>query len=188
MTYFRGVLPSVNKSPDTLEIIEYPDYLSKDRPFGVSASSLVIKRAALESVGRWSEDRIFDVMQDQELVLRLGAAGKAIRIISPSTVLHRLHEGQVVNHVPPYLKTLDAMILRERAGQYPGGRERRFDRAAFFGGLVLHWTRRAFRQRLFAPGLRIFIQHFPFFCAAAIKRARALALGRQPVVTIKLPG
>jgi glycosyltransferase involved in cell wall biosynthesis len=186
MIYFRGGLPAVDEPLDRLQLIEYPDYLSKDRPFGVSASSLIIDRAAFESVGGWSEDRAFDVMQDQDLVLRLGTAGQVVRIISPSTVLHRVHVGQIVNDVPPYLKTVDAMILRERSGFYPGGHERRFDRAAFFGGLVLHWTRRAFRQRLFASGLSLLIRHFPSFCAAAFKRSMAFALGRQPEHTIKL--
>jgi glycosyltransferase involved in cell wall biosynthesis len=186
MTYFRGKLPAVGDFPQRIEFIEYQDYLSKDRPFGVSASSIVVHRTAFESIGGWSEDPILDGMEDQDLILRLAAHGKTVRITSPSMVFHRSHAGQIVNDVPRYLKILDAMLLWEQRGRYPGGRKRKADRAVFLGGLVFHWTRRAFRKRLFASGFSIFIRHFPFVFRAAFRRAKAHAFGRKPVQTIEL--
>src|SRR4029453_3291509 len=52
MSWFNGALPPISLagSPQVVEIVEYEDYLRKDRPFGVSASSVVCERRSFQSV------------------------------------------------------------------------------------------------------------------------------------------
>ncbi len=120
MSWFEGELPNAPISrPHSARIVEYDDYFSKDRPFAVSASSVVIERSAFEAVGGWSD---LPVMQDQELVIRLGTAGRAVHVLAPPTTNHRAHSGQSIRNVKPFLAALNELLRKERCGEFPGGR------------------------------------------------------------------
>lgn len=132
MSYFEESLSAVLLSarPQKIQLVEYLDYLNKDRSFGVSASSVIINRGVFEGISGWVN---LPVLEDQELMIRLGTAGRTIHVLSPATVGHREHPGQTVCNVPPFLDAMVELVRKERAGGFPGGGERRFER------LVLLW-------------------------------------------------
>jgi hypothetical protein len=183
MSWFVGTLcaPTPSDEPGFIEVARYPDYLQKDRTFGVSASSVVIDRDSFNHVRGWSD---LAVLEDQDLVIRLSIAGPAVHILSPATVQHRSHPKQTINHIPPFIKTLQRMIGEERAGRYPGGSHRQFERAAVFGGLVFFWARRAFKKGLLAEGLGLLILNLSKVLSALLHRAQVIFRGRQPVERI----
>jgi glycosyltransferase involved in cell wall biosynthesis len=185
MLWFKGALPPVQEAerPTTIQFAEYADYMAKDRAFGVSASSVVIERQAFESVGGWAD---ISVMQDQDLVIRLSDAGRAVHVLAPQTVLHRSHGGQTIHSVPPFIDVLHGMILRESAGSYPGGNERRFERHALLGGLVLFWTKRALKAGLYADATTLFARGWQLVLAASTRRLSVRVKGRSPMQTLDL--
>jgi glycosyltransferase involved in cell wall biosynthesis len=185
MLWFKGALPPVQEAerPTMIQFAEYADYMAKDRAFGVSASSVVIERQAFESVGGWAD---ISVMQDQDLVIRLSDAGRAVHVLAPQTVLHRSHGGQTIHSVPPFIDVLHGMILRESAGSYPGGNERRFERHALLGGLVLFWTKRALKAGLYADATTLFARGWQLVLAASTRRLSVRVKGRSPMQTLDL--
>jgi glycosyltransferase involved in cell wall biosynthesis len=185
MLWFSGRLPAPHEEPPrTISMVVYEDYLKKDRPVGISASSLVIERRAFEKAKGWAPD--LPVMQDQDMVLRLGDATPTVLVLAPPATYHRSHPAQTVWNVAPFLDVLHEIIRRARAGWYAGGPGRRRDRAALLGGLVFFWTRRAFRAGLYWKGLMILARQWPMAAGAAIRRARVMLAGRRPVETARL--
>jgi len=180
MLWFRDHLGTLRQPdpPHTVRLVEYPDYLHKDRPFGVSASSVVIRRDVFEQVAGWSN---MPVMQDQELIIRLATAKDVAHILSPQTVGHRAHANQTVKYVLPYVDAMYELLRKERAGQFPGGRERRAERAAVIGALAFFWTRRAFKAGLYYSSVKLVVLTWVLQLRATSRRLRAISFGRgQP--------
>ena len=186
MSWFRGRLPAVQvaEAPREIRFVEYADYLQKDRPVGVSASSVVIDRRSFQSVQGWAEDLI--VLEDQDLVLKLAVAGRTVHILSPPTTFHRAHAGQTINQVPAFIDVLYDMIRKERQGQYPGGRCRRFERYALFGGLVFFWGKRAAKAGLLREAVILLARNSSMVCAAIVRRLYLVLKGRRASEAVDL--
>jgi glycosyltransferase involved in cell wall biosynthesis len=186
MQWFLGTLPAADPAdtPHEIRIVEYKDYLRKDRPFGCSASAFVIHRQSLMGAQGWSNG--LWPMEDQDLMLRLCDCGRTIQILDPPTTLHRAHAAQSVNHVPPFLISLRTIIHNERAGKYPGGKRRSRERRAIIGGLVVFWAKRAAKARLYGSALKHLARGWPLALLAVTRRLGAVIKGRQPCETIKL--
>jgi glycosyltransferase involved in cell wall biosynthesis len=183
MRWFEGTMPPAGETPREMSIVEYQDYFRRDRGFGHSASAFIVARQAFEEVHGWLEG--FFPLEDVELALRLGAAGRTIQILDPPTIHHRAHAQNSVNNILPFLPALETVFKGERQGCYPGGKKRQFQRRALLGGIALHWIRRAAKGSLRRQAANLFIHSAPMLLAAAVRRIGILLRGRQPRETIK---
>jgi glycosyltransferase involved in cell wall biosynthesis len=186
MLWFSGPLPDVGSTPPPSQIraVEYPDYLQKDRPFGVSASSVVVDRQSFQRMRGWSED--LAVLEDQDFVMRLGESGRTVHVLSPPTTFHRKHPGQTINQVRPFIRVLSDLIRREHEGQYPGGPHRRFKRYAFWGGLVFFWGKRAAKAGLWSDAAALLTRNIVMVGVAILHRVNAVLKGKRPEEVIDL--
>lgn len=178
MRWFEGNAAAFSCVEVAQEIcyVEYQDYLAKDRSFGASASAIVIERRAFEAASGWSR---LDVLEDQELLLRLGTLGPAVHVLSPRTVGHRQHTGQSVWRVPPFLDALGELIQQEAAGLYPGGPPRRGERLAVLGALAFFWSKRAVKAGLYMAAAKLVASTWALQLHAIILRARVAIAGRR---------
>ena len=126
MSWFEGPLPAAQteEEPKEITIVDYRDYLRRDRTFGHSASAMVIAREAFENVHGWLEG--FFPAEDNDMALRLGVSGRTILILSPATVLHRAHASNTINSVALFVPAMKSLLQREKLGCYPGGAARKF--------------------------------------------------------------
>lgn len=186
MSWFEGSLPAVTPgdTPQEITMVDYSDYLRRDRPFGNSASALVAAREAFEGVNGWLTS--FFPAEDHDFALRLGACGRTIQILSPATVQHRAHASNTINNVSACIVGVDNLLRRERQGDYPGGPHRRFERRALIGGVVIHWTRMAARSGRYWDAIAFLFRSWPMVLAAVTRRFGVLVSGRQPCETIKI--
>jgi len=186
MLWFEGMLPRPRPAdePHEMEIVDYGDFLRKDRPFGLSASSLVIRRQLFLSKGGWAKDLF--VMEDRELVIRLADAGRTILLLSPPTVLHRKHPAQTIHQVSAFIGVLNNLILKESLGQYPGSGARHFERSALFGGVVFYWAKRAFKARLYWDAVKLLARGWTMLLAALTRKLGIMLKGRRPCETIDI--
>ena len=60
-------------------------------------------------------------MEDVDLVLRLGHLGPVAKILSPATVLYRVHPDSISHDPARYLASASLLINNEVAGRYPAG-------------------------------------------------------------------
>jgi len=185
--WFSGAPPRVVPVdvPGRLDFVDYEVFMAKDRTNGWSASAFVVERQAFQDVGGWTPG-IFH-LDLLDIFSKLGYSGRTILICSPHTAFYRLHASNSINDVPPFLKMTLRLLARERAGMYPGGRAHRFERYAWFGGMVFYWTRTAVRRGLYKDALRLAVSGAPMFLAAVIRRSSAFVRGRRPVESVELP-
>jgi glycosyltransferase involved in cell wall biosynthesis len=167
-----------------IEFVEYADFLAKDRSCVFNTSTLVVDRSTFWSVSGWSPGIFYQDIQD--LLSKLGASGKTIFVLAPDTVWYRMHSTNAVTKVVPFVEGIYVLLAKDRAGLYPGGREHRLERSAWFGGLIFYWTNTALRAGHFREGLFLLASGWWMILLAVFRRGAARLLGRRPVETLRL--
>ena len=182
--WFEGPIPNLNAEdvPHKIQFVEYKAFLRKDRGAGLSASAYIVDRQAFWDVGGWS-DGIFQ-LDLQDLSTKLGFMPMVL-ICSPTTVFYRIHKGNSIHTVPPFVKNLHRLLGKERAGEYPGGQEHRLDRRAWFGGLIVFWIMRTVRAGLYKDALQLMLNGWAMVLAAVVRRATAIVRGRRMIETME---
>lgn len=187
MSYFddEQTIPGRNDDGDVVEVLKYPDYISKDVTVGLSCSRMVIQRSVFEAAsGLRSALRAFP-LDDHHLMLSVGTSGPCVVVRQPTTVAHRVHPSNTSHDVEYIVKGVSSLIRFERQGQYPGGRTRRFERQGCLGGLAWCWVKHALERRRYGLACGLFFQSSPLVAAGAVKKVRSRLRGS--CVPIRLP-
>jgi glycosyltransferase involved in cell wall biosynthesis len=172
-------------TPDTpreIRVVDYEVFMKKDRTYRVCASAMVVDRETFLSVNGWSTD--VWPGEDHDFLMRLGYSGRTIQILSPPTIAYRLHENNSVNQL--HFGCLHNLLRRERSGQYPGGPVHRRERYGVLGGVMAYYVRRAFKERLYADGVKLLAASWPFVLVALLRRFVAVAHGRHWIETVNM--
>jgi glycosyltransferase involved in cell wall biosynthesis len=184
---FKGMLPALQPgdTPHEIRILEFQDYLRRDRHF-TRIHCQVIDRQAFQGVQGWPTD--YQVMQDMDFLLRISTCGRTILILEPPIKFYRVHAANDLKHkcVPPYLLALRKIIGNERSGKYPGGERRSLERQAFIGRLVVLWAREAAKAGLYWDAIKLLARGWPMALAAVTRRLGFVLKRRQPCETIKM--
>jgi len=170
--------------PSKIAAVTYEVPMAKDRPASLSASAFVVHAPTFRDVGGWTPGMFHLDLQD--IVTKLGYAGAMTLICSPATVFYRIHSRNSIHTVPPFIASLYRLVEKEMSGEYPGGRQRRFERRAWLGGLSFFWVKRAFRAGLYRDALTLGARSAPWIAAGVARRSARWFAGRRPVETINL--
>jgi len=181
LLYFSGEVPRSNcaVAPSIIEYIDYPSFPNKDRPCALSASSFVVSTRAFKEVGGWTHGVFHLDLVD--LATKLAYSGHLLMIFSPVTTFYRLHSANSIRTVLPFLQMARRIMDKERSGEYPGGREHRFDRYAWLGGVLFFWAKRGIRAGLYKHTCGMVISGWPMILSAVIRRSFAWIKGRRPM-------
>jgi glycosyltransferase involved in cell wall biosynthesis len=184
--WFEGVVPvfSENERPKTLEFVEYDSLMAKDRGSGIYTGAFVIDRRAFHDVGGWS--RGIWHLDGQDLCAKLAYSGKAILVLSPYTMLYRMHSANSIRSVRSYVHAAHLIMDRERAGHYPGGSSKQFERYARLGGVLCFSINRLSRAGLYRDAFRLATRGWSMILAAVIHKSLVRLRGRRPVQTREL--
>jgi glycosyltransferase involved in cell wall biosynthesis len=167
--------------PHEIQFAEYDFLVNKDRNYQPGASALVIETETFRSVNGWT-DELFG-LEDVDLMLKLGSAGRTVHILAPETKGYRIHVSNTRHRIPKMVDGLFKVIARENARIYPGGSGLRFGRYVIIGAPVFFWFKAAYRARMFRTATSILARGWKMFTAAAARRI-GVALGgrKQPSV------
>ncbi len=183
---FSGEVPAVKGSdvPKNVRFVEYADFLSKDRPSIYNTSALVVERAAFQTAGGWTQGIFYQDIQD--LLTKMGTAGKFIIVLDPGTVWYRMHQANAVHKVPLFIEGIFRLLSNERSGKYPGGKERRIERYSWFGGLIYYWGKEAIRTGHTGEGLKLIAAGWRMIVLAVVRRGWARLTGRKQIELLRL--
>jgi glycosyltransferase involved in cell wall biosynthesis len=188
MAYF-STTPKEQPTPrsgDTIELVEFKDYLSRDRSIGSTCSMIVVRQDVCRNAGgfRQSTATTFN-MSDHDFLLRVGCDGPAILLDHPRPVAYRFHPGNSVRNISRVVEGMLRIIKAERRGAYPGGRARWIDRRSAIGGPTMYWSRRALGAG--SPGLagRLFLSGLDMVFAKILKGVWAKLRGAQPTTRLE---
>ncbi len=177
---FNGKVPdAVPSGVRNLSFVEYPDFFSKDRPAIYNTSALVVDRSSFRDAGGWSHGIFYQDIQD--LLTKMGTAGKLIIILDPATVWYRMHSSNAVHKVPLFVEGIFRLLEKEKSGLYPGGRERRIERFCWYGGLIFYWSKLAIRNGHYREGFRLISRGWWMVLLASLRRSKVYLKGRKPV-------
>jgi len=168
--YDRAALPP-SDSDDTIEYLQFADYLSRDVPVSLTCSQLVVKRSVALGTGAFRPERTAFPFDIPDMMLRLGTSGPFIILRRPSTVAYRQHSSNTVKAVDYLIESSSCLGRLERRGAYPGGAARRFDRYACIGTMALFWVSKAVRRRCYRTALNLLLDSAPMILAGLIKRS-----------------
>jgi glycosyltransferase involved in cell wall biosynthesis len=181
MLHFVGSYSTVDAGswPIDINMTDYEAFIKKDRPYRASASAMVIERQAFWSVGGFSED-LFP-LEDADIMLKLGTAGRTINIQSPRTSAYRIHGNNFSRNIPRLIAGVHVMIKREKSGVYPGGSSLRIERHSVLGGIVFFWVRETLRKGLYREAFGLLSAGWLMIISAIFSRAAAFIRGRMPI-------
>lgn len=181
--WFTGSPPVIESIFDSVQFVAYDALLQKDRPVGLTASAYVVEAKAFHGVGGWTAGLFHLDLQD--LSLKLGVLPTVI-ICSPATALYRIHQGNTILSVSPFLRNIHRLLAKERADEYPGGHGYRLKRRAWFGGLVVFWIKRALKAGLYLEALRLLTAGWSMIVLGIVRRCIAWIKGRKSVETTQI--
>lgn len=178
--------PETGETPSEITFVEYENLIEKDRTHRASASATVVKRTTFQQVGGWSEGLFH--LDDLDIMMKLGVSGHCVQILSPATACYRVHPGNTVRHVSPFVPAMLALIKKEKAGEYPGGSRFRFERYAFLGGPIFFWIKKCLGARMYTSANSLIMKGWVMALAAAMRRFFAKLTSRVPTRTLRMSG
>jgi glycosyltransferase involved in cell wall biosynthesis len=184
--WFEGQVPVLRAAdrPKTLEFIEYQSLICKDRASGIYTGAFVINRSAFNAVGGWSSD-IWH-LDGHDLYAKLAYSGRALLVLSPYTMLYRMHAHNSIRLVQPYVRAAHLFIDKEQSGQYPGGTNKRFERYSRHGGVIFFCVAKLCRAGLYADAARLALRGHEMIAAAVLARLSVRFRGRIRPRTLDL--
>ena len=178
--------PEIGETPSEITFVEYENLIEKDRTHRASASATVVKRTTFQQVGGWSEGLFH--LDDLDIMMKLGVSGHCVQILSPATACYRVHPGNTVRHVSPFVPAMLALIKKEKSGEYPGGSRFRFERYAFLGGPIFFWIKKCLGARMYTSANSLIMKGWVMALAAAMRRFFAKLTSRVPTRTLRMSG
>lgn len=164
-----GPIPTNPQGSSQIEVLSFPDYMSKDLPILHSNSQFVIQKSKFDEMGGYGHVGFSAFPADDvDFLLKAGTYGPCIIVLKPYTIAYREWPTSSSMNVKRGAGGLLRVAQIENHGLYPGGKKRRGDRRAVLGGISANWALRHCWQR----GER--------------KTAIRLLLGTAPMVSVAL--
>lgn len=105
----------------------YPDFLdAAGEGEYISTNAAAARRSAVEDAGGFFSADLN--AEDHDLAFRLGAASGFVQVRAPTLVAVRRHDHQLTGQIRKTWRGLMHLLDREVHGEYPGGRERQWER------------------------------------------------------------
>lgn len=186
MCHFRhGTAPPENRAGDDLiQLVQFPDFLAKDRQVGLSCSIIVVKRSVAEACGALRKNAAAFPFDGTDIMLLLGTCAPCVLLQRPFTVAYRVHDANVSGRLEYLLQYTACLARYERLGHYPGGAARWFDRYAYVGGVSWYYASRGLRRGLFKLSLALLLRAFPMVAIGAINTVRRRLRPPAPLITL----
>lgn len=188
MIWFHDGEPVLERRPesDSIEVYKYADYLAREIPIPMTCSRTVIKRSIIAGTGVLRPKATAFPFDIADMLLLLGVCSPCVVVRQPYSVAYRMHASNTVTRTDYMVQRLPCLIQLERAGAYPGGTVRRFERMACIGGLGWTWARNTFKKGKLGPctwlvkqcGLMMVIAVLRKFRQRVMPKTQAITLGK----------
>lgn len=144
-TYYRDGSPvpvqPIEAGLGPVEVLKFQDCLSKTVSLSIMCSLFLIRKSVYEEIGGFRNSSAQTWYGDViDFLLKLGPRGPFLIIRKPFTAVYRMHEANSVKSAREHAYGMLGVARSERQGLYPGGRERRWDRYVFLGGICAQWA------------------------------------------------
>ena len=155
-----------------LALENFPDYLAASRRgLYCGTNRMVVRRAAIIEAGGFAKGKFNG--EDHDLVMRLGTAPGFVNVNAPAMVAYRQHTGALTQDLSKTFMGLVYLLHMEKAGRYPGGRNRRRERRRILAFHARPLSLELLRQKDYQKAWALYRQTFVW--NLALGRLRYLA-------------
>lgn len=150
---------TAHATPQPLAMVRFGDLLeffAKPVAAIFPTGALVVRTEKLKSISGFAPTR--HNAEDIDLCLRLGTAPGFVRLLAPALFAKFAHDSNIGLDLPRSVSGLKDIYARERAGEYPGGAERRRARLALITLASRKTIADAARQGHLRPALTLYRQ------------------------------
>ena len=188
MLYFNQgeSIPAYTTMINGVEVLEYPNYFSKDITIGPSSSRIVVLKSVFDKLaneGKICSKKTF-TLNDVNLILHVGMYGPCVIVVCPVTVLYRRHSTNVINNVEKIGHALLSLMHDIRQERSSESWFNIFAKEAHLGGLVVSWTLQALRNRRLWLAFRILLSGLPMVILGGLKKLCLLSRRRTRITKI----
>ncbi len=166
---------------ETIEVLKYRDYLSKEIAMGMAQSIIVMRRTTFEEIIKANKPSPYR-LNDYRLILQAGTHSPCVIVKKPITVGYRQHAGQNSLNVEKMALGVLSLIRMVRRGQSFGGWSRFFAKCAYLGGPIYEWTRKALNQKRSGLAFILLMNGWPMVLVAALRKLSLFF--RRPVAPL----
>jgi glycosyltransferase involved in cell wall biosynthesis len=168
--YRDAELDGLTATPLVLDA--FPDYLAaSQRGRYCGTCQMVVRRDALLTQGGFTEGNIN--AEDHDFVMRLGTEPGFVYVTAPAMIGYRQHPQTATRDLSKTFAGLTHMLEMEKAGRYPGGRSRRWERRRILAQHVRPLTVDLLRQKQYRKAWTMYRRTFGW--NAGLGRFRYLA-------------
>ena len=180
-------IPSDPQGSSQIEVLSFPDYMSKDLAIFHANSQFVIRKSLFIEMGGYGHNGVAAFPRDDfDFLLKAGAFGPCVIVQQPFTVGYRENDRSSSAYVSWAVDGILGLVRFEKQGLYAGGSKRRWDRYAVLGGLAANSAvRHCWRQGHRKVAIRLFLGTAPMIFVALWKKF--LRYSRKPAQPIVLP-
>lgn len=186
MIYFQDGEPVLERIPedDLIEVYQYKDYLAREIAIGQSCSRTVIKRSVAEHTGVFHSKATAFPFDITDILLQLGVCSPCVVVCRPYSVAYRYHATNTVQRTDFMVRMFPNLIKLERAGTYPGGTARQFERRALIGAAGWSWVRNSFKERKINLVIWLLLQCRSLIAIAILRKLRQLLTPKTPAIML----
>jgi glycosyltransferase involved in cell wall biosynthesis len=180
--YDEAELGHVAREPVVAE--SFADYFAASgRGRYCGTCQMLVRRDALLEVGGFVEERVN--AEDHDLVMRLGTAPGFVYATAPAMIGYRQHPEAVTRDLSKTFTGVVHMLDMERAGNYPGGKDRRRERRRILAQhvrpltlalLLQHEHQKAWALYRQTFGWHVALGKFPFLAGFFLKAVPGIRL------------
>ncbi len=157
---------------ETIEVLKYRDYLSKEIRMGMAQSIIVMRRSTFEEISgardKSANPHLFNY--DYNLILQAGTHGPCVIVKKPITVAYRQHVNQNSLNVEKMGEGVLSLIRMVRRGQSFGGWSRLPAKFAYLGGPVYEWSRKAIHHKRAKLAFSLLTSGWPMVLVAVLRK------------------
>lgn len=160
LVYFwnEAELSGLTLKPLNLET--FADYYAASQSgYYCGACQMMIRRDVLQEVGGFVEDKALN-NEDHDLVMRLGTAPGFVHVTAPAMIAYRQHPESFGRDLSKNFTGTFRLVQMEKAGHFPGGKDRRGDRRRFITLYIRPVSIALLRQKEYQKAWALYRQTF----------------------------
>jgi len=194
----------VENKVNSINIVTYKDYFSKDRSIFTSSSMMVVRKDIFQKIEGFRsintkqslvhEDfHLFRsintkqslVHEDFHFLLKVGTFGPAVIILEPKLYGYRTHNQNSVNNIPRVLRSILVLIKEFKTDEKLKYNLRKYGKFLIIGGTSYYWTKKALKNGIIIDSMKLLLKSFPMILLSFLNKIFQIFRSKVPIEKIK---
>jgi len=177
----------VENKVNSINIVTYKDYFSKDRSIFTSSSMMVVRKDIFQKIEgfRSINTKQSLVHEDFHFLLKVGTFGPAVIILEPKLYGYRTHNQNSVNNIPRVLSSILVLIKEFKTDEKLKYNLKKYGKFLIIGGTSYYWIKRALKNGIIIDSMKLLLKSFPMILLSFLNKIFQIFSKKVPIEKIK---